>query len=217
MKYFKLLVVFTTICCLFSACDDLFQSYVASPYQAQAIAFTNNGTLKGTYIITGSHSYVEKTTDLLPPLPAGEYNVFFINEKVNGNICYFDGKNPTLIGNTEFIVSPSDKARSISVSLKEITCHLSFKVGEGVKFSKAVINAPNSMYIDGELGASKNLTFYNDCYVIAGPGPMKIFVSVDVDDTSQPIKVLEGVIDAQAGHKYTLKLEKDKDSFSVSE
>lgn len=213
MKYFKLLVVFTTICCLFSACDDLFQSDVASPYQAQAIAFTNNGNLKGTYVVTGAHSYVEKTTDFLPSLPDGEYNVFFINAKVSGNICYFDGSNPTIVGNTKFEVSSSDKAQAVSVPINEITCHLSFRAEEGVKFSKAVVtDVPDSMYIDGELGQPKNLTFYKDCYVIATK--MKVFISVDVEDPNQPMKVLESVIDAQPRHKYILKLGKDKVSIS---
>ena len=217
-QFLNLLVAIVTIC-LFEGCD-YFESDV-TPTTAQAIFFSNkggiNGTeLNGTYIVTGAHSYVEKTTDLLPSLPDGEYNVFFINGKVNGNICYFDGKEPTLIGNTQFVVSSSDKARAILVPLKEITCRLSFKADEGVKFSKAVItNVSNSMYIDGELGQPKNLTIYGDCYVIATSKPMKIFISVDVDDPDQPIKVLEGVINPQQGHRYTFRLMKD--GFSVSE
>lgn len=44
---------------------------------------------------------------------------------------------------------------------------------------------------------------------------MKVFISVDIEDLNQPMKVLEGVIDAQPGHKYILKL--GKDGVSVSE
>ncbi len=196
---------------IISACDYLQPDAIPT---AQGIFFSNKGKLSGTYVVTGAHSYIEKTTDFLPSLPDGEYHVFFTTAKVSGNICYFDGINPAIVGNTKFVVSSSDKAQSVLVPINEITCHLSFKAEDGVKFSKAVVtDIPDSMYIDGELGQPKNLTFYKDCYVIATR--MKVFISVDIEDLNQPMKVLEGVIDAQPGHKYILKL--GKDGISVSE
>lgn len=179
------------------------------------LKISNDKGLDGTYFVVGPHNYYEKVTNQLPtPTAEGEYRVFFTNAQVDGNVCFIDGKEPIFMGNTKFEVSYEHKIERISVPVGTITCWLSFKEGNGVKFSKAIIkNVPTSIFIDGEVNRTNDLTLYGDSYVIASR--LHIFVSIDVTDGSTPpIKVVETTIDAQPGHKYVVKLEKDGASIS---
>lgn len=203
MKQFYLLAIFTAIS-LLSSCDYLMPDETSIP---QGIMLTNKDGLEGTYIISGAHSYLEKTTKWLSTPIDGEYTASFCNTEVKKNVCYFDGKGPVFVGKTKFEV-PSPN-QTVSVPVEEISCMLSFKEGNGVKISKALVaGVPNYMFIDGQFGQPTTVTLYDKGYVIATKN-MEVSISVDILDDSgriKEMKVLETKINAQPGHRYILKV-----------
>lgn len=212
MKHFYLLAVFTAIS-LFSSCDYLKPD--DTPI-SQGIMLTNKDGLEGTYIISGAHSYLEKTTKWLSSIPKGEYSVFFTNMDVYGNACYITGKNPVFVGETTFVVNSVSQKEIIPVPTREITCHLSFKQEEGVSISKILVNGtPTTLFIDGEFGNFTSLQLSGDSYVVATQMEVSICTINQIEGgQDQEMKILKTKIDAKPGHRYSLKVRKDNISIS---
>ena len=212
MKHFNLLVVFTAIC-LLSACDYLQPDDTPIP---QGIMLTNKDGIEGTYIISGSHSYLEKTTDWLSSLPKGEYSVFFTNMDVHGNACYITGKNPVFVGETTFVVNSVSQKEIIPVPIREITCHLSFKQADNVSISKILVNGvPTVLFIDGEFGDFTSMQLGGDSYVVATQMDVSI-CTINQLEGGQEMKILKTKLDAKPGHRYSLKVDKDNISISLN-
>ena len=198
MKHFNLLVAFAAIV-LFVGCEKDF-------IPQEGIVMGNSEQIQGTYIITGPHSYWEKTTKWLSSPPQGEYTVNFSNMEVNKNVCSIDGRCPVFVGSTTFVVSSS--YQTVSVPVREVTCKLSFKGTDGVKISKILVNnVPTTLFIDGEFGQPSSMQLSGDSYVIASD--MEVSICIDVLDDlgkTKDIKVLKSQIDAKPGKSYTLKV-----------
>lgn len=210
MRHFNFLVVFTAIC-LLSSCDYLEPDDTPT---TQGIMLTNKDGLEGTYIISGAHSYLEKTTKWLSSIPKGEYSVFFTNMDVYENACYITGKNPVFVGETTFVVNSTPQKEIIPVPTREITCHLSFKPEEGVSISQILVNGtPTVLFIDGEFGNFTSMQLSGDSYVVATEMEVSICI-INQLEGSQEMKILKMNIDAKPGRRYSLKVRKDNISIS---
>lgn len=190
---------------LFAACEkDLIPQ--------EGIVMTNPDKIQGTYVITGTHSYIEKTTKWLSTPPQGQYRVFFTNMEVNGNVCNIADKHPVFVGESTFTVTSSTQRETISVPVREITCHLSFKQTDGVKISNILVSGiPTVLFIDGEFDQFTSKQLDGDSYVVATQIEVSICI---INELNAEMKVLKTRINAQPGCKYSLKVGKDNISIS---
>lgn len=226
MRHFLFLVAFATL--TLASCDDLLfpdtetnsgdSSYV-DPQKKDGITLKNSTNESGTYTIIGPHSFSLQTDGFLKTPPPGEYEVFWVNQKVNNNTFSIDGKQPIFLGYTTFTVSSPIQTATISVPVREITCHLQFQSEKGVKISSVLLKGTEkSVYIDGEFVHNEptlKLDANFSSYVVASN--MNISVTIELVDefgASKDVKLLESPIDAKPGKQYTLKVGENKISIT---
>ena len=208
----KHLITLMSMClCLFSACDYFLPDDTSTD---QGIMLTNESGLSGTYIVTGPHSFWDKTTKWLSFPPQGEYKVFFTNLPVDGNICSVVDNTPVFIGEASFDIAPPYNRQSISVPIREITCRLSFKQESGTRISKILVSGiPSTIYIDGEFGKPTSLQLSGDCYVIASLMEVSV-CTINGSEEAQDMNVLKTRINAEPGYRYTINV--GRENISVS-
>jgi hypothetical protein len=203
-----------------ASCEDLLfpdtetkpvDSSYTEPQKKDGITLTNTMNESGTYTIIGPHSFCLQTNEFLKTPQPGEYEAFWVNQKVNNNTFAIDGKQPIFLGYTTFVVTSPIQTATISVPVREITCYFQFQSEKGVKISSVLLKGTEkSVYIDGVFVHDEptvKLDANFDSYVIASKIDISATIEL-VDDfgASKDVKLLKKAIDAKPGKKYTMKV-----------
>jgi len=207
MKKLIYLVAFVATITL-ASCEKL---TIGEPYQ-EGIILTNIQKLDGTYTITGPHGFFYQGQSLTAPTQ-GEYNAYFINQKVDGNVCKIDGKRPTYLGTTKFTVTTPSQTEKISVPISQITCEFKFKVDDSIEILGILLSGTSDKIFvdDGQFvdnSPTKELVgdqYNNDIHVIAS----KMEIQITIRTSEPKYVVLTKEIDAQPAHCYAVKIGKN--------
>jgi len=145
MKQFIYLVAFVATFAL-ASCEKM-----EPTSEFQGFTFSNPQGREGTYRVTGPRGFISQGESMRTP-PPGEYQVYFINQKMglNENSCYINGYEPIFIGSTTFTVSDTNEAGAISVPIRQISSHIQFQAKTEINITAALlIGTSDHILLDG--------------------------------------------------------------------